>query len=96
MKTLTRCECDRCNVSWALELCQSAQTTGASKGVAFVFIAAMLMIGIVVSPESLVMPAIIKHLLASVLGAPIFTMLVRGGKYKIRKFTISEVRRCTE
>jgi C4-dicarboxylate transporter, DctM subunit len=45
------------------------------RGVAFFVIAAMLVISIVVSPKSLVLPAIIGLLIASVLGAPIFTIL---------------------
>jgi tripartite ATP-independent transporter DctM subunit len=45
------------------------------KGVAFLVITAMLTIGIVVTPKSLVLPAIVGLLTASVLGAPIFTVL---------------------
>jgi tripartite ATP-independent transporter DctM subunit len=46
-----------------------------TRGVAFLAIAAMLITSIVVSPESLVLPAVVGLLLASVLGAPIFTVL---------------------
>jgi len=45
------------------------------KGVAFLVITAMLTIGIVVTPKSLVLPAIVGLLTASVLGAPIFAVL---------------------
>lgn len=46
-----------------------------TKVVAFLVIAAMLITSIVVSPESLVLPAVVGLILASVLGAPIFTVL---------------------
>jgi tripartite ATP-independent transporter DctM subunit len=46
-----------------------------TRGVAFLVITAMIIISIVVSPESLVLPAIAGLILASVLGAPIFTVL---------------------
>ena len=45
------------------------------RGVAFLVITAMIIISIVVSPKSLVLPAIVGLLFASVLGAPIFTVL---------------------
>jgi tripartite ATP-independent transporter DctM subunit len=46
-----------------------------TRGVAFLVITAMLIISIVVAPKSLTLPAIAGLLLASVLGAPIFTVL---------------------
>lgn len=45
------------------------------RGVAFLVITAMLIIGAVVSAKSLVLPGIVGLLLASLLGAPIFTVL---------------------